>query len=68
MHHTYVKIGIFRNPKFWAIHVGSPHHMAVTGCNELILVNNCKTEFRSFSYNYNSKALWQKKVFPEQMI
>ena len=62
------KLHIFKNPKFGAIHVGSLHHMAVTGCNKLILVNNCKTEFLSFSYNYNSKAFWQKKVLPEQMI
>ena len=66
---TYMsKLDIFRNPKVWAIHVGSPHLMAVTGCNELILANNSKTEFRSFSYNYNSKACWQKKVLPEQVI
>ena len=42
------KLDIFRNPKFWAIHVGSPHLMAVTGCNELILANNSKTEFVHF--------------------
>ena len=66
---TYMlKLDIFRNPKFWAIHVGSSHLMAVTGCNELILANNSKTEFRSFSYNYNSKACWQKKVLPEQVV
>ena len=66
---TYMsKLDIFKNPKFWAIHIGSPHLMAVTGCNELILANNFKSEFRSLSYNYNSKASWQKKVFPEQMI
>ena len=55
-------------PNFGPFHLGSPHHMAVTGYNELTLANNSKTEFRSFSYNYNSKALWQKKVLPEQMI
>ena len=62
------KLDISRDPKFWAIHVGSQHHIAVTGYNILILVNNCKTEFHSFSYNYNSKAFWQKKVFPKQRI
>ena len=46
----------------------SPHHMGVTSYNELILANNSKTEFCSFSYNYNSKACWQKKVLPEQVI
>ena len=66
---TYMsKLDIFKNPKFWAIHVGSPHLMAVTGCNELILANNFQTEFRSLSYNYNSKACWQKKVLPKQVI
>ena len=66
---TYMsKLDISKNPKFWAIHVGSPHLMAVTGCSELILANNSKTEFRSFSYNYNSKACWQKKVLPQQVI
>ena len=60
------KLDIFRNPKFWAIHLGSPHHIAPPDYNELILVNNCKTEFHSFSYNYNSKALWQKKVLPNK--
>ena len=63
-----LKLDIFKNLKFGAIHVGSPHHIAVTGCNKLILVNNCKTEFHSFSYNYNAKAFWQKKVLPEQRI
>ena len=52
---TYMsKLDIFKNPKFWAIHVGSCHLMAVTGCNELILANNFKTEFRSLSYNSSS--------------
>ena len=63
------KLDIFRNPKFWAIHLGSPHHhIAPPDYNELILVNNCKTKFCSFSYNHNSKALWQKKVLPKQSM
>ena len=66
---TYMlKLDIFKITKFWAFHVGSPHLMAVTGCNELILANNFQTEFRSLSYNYNSKACWKKKVLPEQVI
>ena len=60
------KLDIFRSPKFWVIHLGSPHHITPPDYNELILVNNCKTEFHSFSHNYNSKALWQKKVLPKQ--
>ena len=55
-------------PNFGSFHVGSPHHMVVTGYNELILVNNSKTEFRSSSSNNISKACWQKKVLPEQVI
>ena len=55
-------------PNFGSFHVGSKHHMAVTGYNELILVNNFKTEFRSSSSNNISKACWQKKVLPEQVI
>ena len=63
---TYMsKLDISKNPKFWSFHLGSPHLMAVTGCNVLILANNSKTEFRSSSYNYNSKACWQKKVLPD---
>ena len=62
------KLHIFKNSKFGATHVRSPHHMAVTGCNKLILVNKCKTEFHSFSYNYSLKAFWQNKVHPEQGI
>ena len=55
-------------PNFGSFHVGSPHHMVVTGYNELILVNNSKTELRSYSINNISKACWQKKVLPEQVI
>ena len=62
------KLDIFTNPKFWAIHLGSPHCIALACYPWLILVINCKTEFLSFSYNYNSKAFWQKKVFPKQSI
>ena len=62
------KLHIFKNSKFGATHVGSPHNMAVTVCNKLILVNKCKTEFHLFSYNYNSNAFWQNKVHPEQGI
>ena len=40
-----LKLDIFRNPKFWAIHLGSPHHIVPPDYNQLILVNNCKTEF-----------------------
>ena len=58
------KLDIFRNPKFGAIHVWSPHHMAVTGWLQLIFVNNCKTEFRSFSYNYNSKGIMATESSP----
>ena len=66
---TYMsKLDISKNTKFGSFHLGSAHLMAVTGCNGLILGNNSKTEFRSFSYNDNSKACWQKKVLPEQMI
>ena len=58
---TYMsKLDISKNPKFWSFHLGSPQLMAVTGCNVLILANNSKTEFRSSSYNYNSKASWKK--------
>ena len=55
-------------PNFRSFHVGSKHHMAVTGYNELILVNNLKTEFRSSSSNNISRACWQKKVLPQQVI
>ena len=55
-------------PKFGSFHVGSPHHMVVTGYSELILVNNFKIEFRSSSSNNMSKACWQKKVLSEQVI
>ena len=57
-----------RISKFWSFHLGSPHLVAVTGCNGLILANNFKTEVRSSSTNNISKACWQKKVLPEQVI
>ena len=62
---TYMsKLNISKSPKFGSFHLGPLHLMAVTGCNGLILANNSKTELRSFSYNYNSKACWQKKSSP----
>ena len=56
------KLDIFKDPKFWAIHVGSPHHISPRDYNQLI----SETEFHSFSYNYNSRALWKKKVLSPQ--
>ena len=55
-------------PKFGSFHVGSPHHLAVTGYNELTLVVNCMNELCSSSNNTVSKAFWRKKVLPEQRI
>ena len=56
---TYMsKLDISKNPKFGSFHLGSLHLMAVTGYNELILVNNLKTEFRSSSSTNISKACW----------
>ena len=60
------KLNISGDPQFGAIHVGSPHHIALPDYNPLILVNNCKTEFCSFSYNYNSRASCKKKVMSPQ--
>ena len=66
---TYMsKLDISKNPKFGSFHLGSPHLMAVTGYKELILVNNLKIEFRSSSSNNISKACWQKKFLPQQVI
>ena len=66
---TYMsKVDISKNTKFWSFHLWSRHLMAVTGYNELILVNNCKTEFRSYSINNILKACWQKKVLPGRVI
>ena len=63
---TYMsKLNISKNSKFGSFHLGSPHLMAVTGCNGLILANNFKTEVCSSSSNNISKACWQKKVLPE---
>ena len=59
---------ILGDPKFGSIHVGSPHHMAVTGYTWLIVVINCNNEVCSCSNNTVSKAFWQKKVLPEQRI
>ena len=59
---------ILGDPKFGSFHVGSPHHLAVTGYNELTLVVNCMNEFCSSSNNTVSKAFWGKKVLPEQRI
>ena len=59
---------ILGDPKFGSFHVGSPHHLAVTGYNELTLVVNCMNEFCSSSNNTVAKAFWRKKVLPEQRI
>ena len=59
---------ILGDPKFGPFHVGSPHHMAVTGYTWLTLVINCSNELCSPSNNTVSKAFWQKKVLPEQRI
>ena len=59
---------ILGDPKFGSIHVGSPHHVAVTGYTWLIVVINCNNEVCSCSNNTVSKAFWQKKVLPEQRI
>ena len=42
------KLDIFRNPKFWAIHLWSPHSIVLTCYPWLIMVINCKTEFVHF--------------------
>ena len=59
---------ILGDPKFGSIHVGSPHHMVVTGYTWLIVVINYNNEVCSCSNNTVSKAFWQKKVLPEQRI
>ena len=61
------KLSIPGDPQFGAIHVGSPYHIALPDYNPLNLVNNCKTDFHSFSYNYNSRASWKKKVLSPQL-
>ena len=45
------KLDIFRNPKFWAIHLGSPHSIALACYPWLILVINCDNEVCSCSNN-----------------
>ena len=59
---------ILGDPKFGSFHVGSPHHLAVTGYNELTLVINCMNELCSSSNNTVSKAFWRKKILPQQRI
>ena len=59
---------ILGDPKFGSFHVGSPHHVAVTGHSWLTLVGNSNNELCSPSNNTVSKAFWQKKVLPEQRI
>ena len=59
---------ILGDPKFGPFHVGSPHHMAVTGYTWLTLVINCNNEVCSPSNNTVSKAFWRKKVLSEQKI
>ena len=59
---------ILGDSKFGSFHVGSPHHMAVTGYTRLTLVINCMNELCSSSNNTVSKAFWRKKVLPEQRI
>ena len=59
---------ILGDPKFGSFHVGSPHHMAVTGYTWLIVVINSNNELCSCSNNTVSKAFWRKKVLPEQKI
>ena len=49
---------ILADPKFGSFHVGSTHHLAVTGYNELTLVVNCMNELCSSSNNTVSKAFW----------
>ena len=59
---------ILGDPKFGSFHIGSPHHVAVTGYTWLIVVINSNNELCSRSNNTVSKAFWQKKVLPEQRI
>ena len=59
---------ILGDPKFEPFHVGSPHHVAVTGYTWLIVVINSNNELCSRSNNTVSKAFWQKKVLQEQKI
>ena len=59
---------ILGDSKFGSFHVGSPHHMAVTGYSWLTLVVNCMNELCSSSNNTVSKAFWQNKVLPQQKI
>ena len=52
------KLDISEHPKFWAIHMRLQHCIALADYIPLILVNNFKTEFHSYSYNKNSRAFW----------
>ena len=58
------KLNIFRNPKFWAIHLGSPHHISHPDYNELILVRNCKTEFSFIFIQLQLEGILAKESSP----
>ena len=57
---------ILGDPKFGAIHVGSPNCVALVAYTWLTLVINCNNEVCSPSNNAVSRAFWQKKVWSLQ--
>ena len=59
---------ILGDPKFGAIHLGSPHCIALAAYTWLTLVINCNNEVCSPSNNAVRMAFWQKKVLPKQRI
>ena len=59
-----LKLHISGEPKFGAIHMRLQHCIALADYNQLILVNNFQTEFRSYSY----KGILAKECFVTTII
>ena len=55
---------ILADPKFGSFHVGSTHHLAVTGYNELTLVVNCMNETLFIFKQYCLEGILAKESSP----